>query len=229
MAVIDGRYLVHDIIGEGGMAVVLSATHLQLDVLVAIKVLRPELREHPESVERFLREGRAASRIQSEHVARVHDVGVGDYGPYLVMEHLHGRDLEALVRADGPLPIERAVDYLLQACDAMAEAHAVGVIHRDLKPSNIFLARRADGSECIKVLDFGISKLTRRSDRRAATATNPALLMGSPAYMSPEQASSAGDVDARTDIWALGATLHELLVGEPPSAMGRATRSGTVH
>jgi hypothetical protein len=221
MEVIDGRYLVHDVIGEGGMAVVLSATHLQLDVLVAIKFLRSELREHPESVERFLREGRAASRIQSEHVARVHDVGVGAYGPYLVMEHLRGRDLEAVVRQDGPLPVDRAVEYVLQACEAMAEAHAAGVIHRDLKPSNIFLATRADGSKCVKVLDFGISKLTTRSDRvAAATVTNPALLMGSPAYMSPEQASSARDVDARTDIWALGATLHELLVGEPPFGDG---------
>jgi serine/threonine-protein kinase len=218
--VIDGRYLVHDVIGEGGMAVVLSATHLQLDALVAIKFLRPELRDHPESVERFLQEGRASAGIRSEHVARIHDVGEGQYGPYLVMEHLRGRDLEAVVRDDGPLSVNRAVDYMLQACEAIAEAHSLGVIHRDLKPSNLFLEKRTDGSEFVKVLDFGISKVTRGSSRPAARMTNPALLMGSPAYMSPEQANSARDVDARTDVWALGATLYELLTGRPPFGDG---------
>ncbi len=203
------------------MAVVLSATHVQLDALVAIKLLRPELRGERESVERFLQEGRASARIHSEHVARVFDVGMGVYGPFLVMEHLKGRDLGIVVREDGPLSVERSVDYILQACEAIAEAHAVGVIHRDLKPANVFLATHADGSECVKVLDFGISKLTsRRPGRTDVSVTNPDLLMGSPAYMSPEQASSARDVDERTDVWALGATLYELLVGEPPFGDG---------
>ena len=151
------------------MAVVLSATHVQLDALVAIKLLRPELRGERESVERFLQEGRASARIHSEHVARVFDVGMGVYGPFLVMEHLKGRDLGIVVREDGPLSVERSVDYILQACEAIAEAHAVGVIHRDLKPANVFLATHADGSECVKVLDFGILEAHQpasRPDRR---------------------------------------------------------------
>jgi eukaryotic-like serine/threonine-protein kinase len=219
--VIDDRYLVHDVIGEGGMAVVVAATHMQLDMAVALKFLRSELRDEPDLLARFLEEGRASARIKSEHVARVHDVGVCSYGPYLVMEHLRGRDLATVIHEDGPLPVERAIDYVLQACEAIAEAHALGVIHRDLKPANLFLTTSEGGGECIKVLDFGISKLMgRRSGPSKVRATDPCMLMGTPPYMSPEQASSAGDVDARTDIWALGATLHELLTGEPPFGDG---------
>jgi hypothetical protein len=202
------------------MAVVLSGTHLQLGLPVAIKLLRPEGRAYPEVVERFLREGRAAARLRSEHVVRVFDVGAGAYGPFLVMEFLEGRDLETVLREDGPLSVECAIDYVLQACEAIAEAHAAGVIHRDLKPANLFLATRADQSSCVKVLDFGISKLTREMSQRSSRGTDPSLFMGSPPYVSPEQAKSPRDVDARTDIWALGATLHELLAGEPPFGLG---------
>jgi serine/threonine-protein kinase len=219
--VFDGRYRVGHLIGRGGMAYVVSATHVQLGLLVAIKLLRPEGREYPEVVARFLREGRASARILSDHVARVFDVGDGPYGPFLVMEHLQGRDLESVLLEEGPLRVERAVDYVLQAGEAIAEAHRVGVIHRDVKPANIFLARRADGSSSVKVLDFGISKLTSDGpDGPSARATDPSLFMGSPPYVSPEQATSPRDVDARTDIWALGATLYELLVGEPPFGLG---------
>jgi serine/threonine-protein kinase len=174
----------------------------------------------PEAVARFAREARAAVKIKSEHVARVTDVGTLETGcPYMVMEYLHGRDLAQLVQDQGPLPIEQAVDCLLQACEAIAEAHALGIVHRDLKPSNLFLIHRADGSACIKVLDFGISKTTGMAGSGPDLGmTRTTAVMGSPLYMSPEQMASARNVDVRTDIWALGAILYELCTGQVPFA-----------
>jgi serine/threonine protein kinase len=216
--VIADRYRVERVIGVGGMGIVLAARHLQLDHLVAIKLLLPEVVDNTEAVSRFLREARAAVRIQNEHVARVTDVGTLPTGaPYMVMEYLEGTDLAALVRSNGPLPIEDAVDFLLQACEAVAEAHSLGIVHRDLKPGNLFLVRRADGSRVVKVLDFGISKTTGIGGA-GAPMTNTAVMMGTPLYMSPEQLSSARDVDARADIWSLGIILFELLTGRLPFA-----------
>jgi tRNA A-37 threonylcarbamoyl transferase component Bud32 len=214
-AIFAEKYQIGGMIGQGAMAVVLEATHLQLRDRVAIKLLLPEWAKNPELVERFMREGRAATRIRSEHVVRVFDVGVSDGHPYLVMEYLDGKDLDQVVAQEGHLSAETAIDYLLQACEAIAEAHVRGIIHRDLKPANLFLTRRADGSACVKVLDFGISKALEElpADMRA---TSPSAVMGSPHYMSPEQMLSAADVDVRSDIWALGAILYELLVGSPP-------------
>ncbi len=216
-AIFDGKFRIDGLLGQGGMAIVLAATHLQLDQRVAIKVLLPEAGIDPEIVHRFLQEGRSASKIRSEHVVRVLDVGVHDERPYLVLEYLDGVDLDVFLAQSGPLPGALAVDYLLQACEAIAEAHVSGIIHRDLKPANLFLTHRADGGACVKVLDFGISKLLQsHSTVTLSHETSPLLIMGSPHYMSPEQMQSAKSADQRSDLWALGAILHELVAGKPP-------------
>ena len=212
--VIADKYRVERVLGAGGMGVVVVAVHLQLDQRVAIKFLLPALATDTEAVARFAREARAAARIQSEHVARVLDVATGaDGAPYIVMEYLEGKDLEATLEEQGPLPIDRAIDYLLQALEALAEAHAAGIVHRDLKPANMFLARRPDGSSMVKLLDFGISKVLRRGD---PSLTTTAAQMGSPLYMSPEQLRRTRDVDARADIWSLGVILYQLVTGDAP-------------
>lgn len=196
------------------MGVVVAATHLQLDERVALKFLLPEALVNKEAVRRFEREARAAVKIKSEHVARVTDVGTLETGaPYMVMEFLNGMDLGDYLERTGPLPFHEAADYLLQACEAIAEAHALGIVHRDLKPANLFRIIRSDGTPSIKVLDFGISKVTTGAD---AAMTQTTSMMGSPYYMSPEQMTSAKSVDERTDIWALGIILHELLSGKVP-------------
>lgn len=162
--VLAGKYRVERILGVGGMGAVVAARHLQLDSKVALKFLLPAMLGDREAVERFAREARAAVQITNEHVARVTDVGTLDNGaPYIVMEYLEGGDLAAWVQERGALPIEQAIDFVLQSCIAVADAHALGIIHRDLKPANLFCVRRSDGQLCIKVLDFGISKVTRRS------------------------------------------------------------------
>jgi eukaryotic-like serine/threonine-protein kinase len=212
-----GKYRVERVIGEGGMGVVLAATHLRLGQRVAIKLMRKEA-INEEAVERFLREARALVRLRSEHVTRVIDVGEAEDGvPFLVMEYLEGSDLSSVLQQRGALAPKDAVEYLLQACEAIAEAHAAGIIHRDLKPANLFLTRAPDGSDAIKVLDFGISKLIEAEDcapSKNLTATT--TVFGSPAYMSPEQMRSARYADARSDIWSLGVILYELLSGAIP-------------
>ncbi len=217
--VLAGKYRVERVLGAGAMGVVVAAMHLELDEPVALKFLAKSVIDHPDAIARFAREARAAAKIKSEHVARVSDVGRLESGaPYLVMEYLNGTDVEKLVASGRPIAIETAVGYVLQACEAIAEAHAIGIIHRDLKPANLFVARRADGSECLKVLDFGISKVmagTSQSGRDAAM-THTTAVMGTPLYMSPEQMNSPRDASPRSDIWSLGAILHELLVGRPP-------------
>jgi len=213
--VLAGKYTVERVLGAGGMGVVVAAHHIHLDEHVAIKFMLPEIAaKGGELVARFMREGRAAVKIRSEHVARVTDVGMLENGsPYLVMEYLQGRDLEQVLRATGPLPVEDALDYVLQAGEAIAEAHSLGIVHRDLKPANLFLAHRADGSSCVKVLDFGISKMARSGE---SGVTRTQATMGSPLYMSPEQIMSAGNVDARADIWSLGVILYQLVSGQLP-------------
>ncbi|HEX6764570.1 MAG TPA: serine/threonine-protein kinase, partial [Polyangiaceae bacterium] len=216
--VLAGKYRIERVLGAGGMGVVVSAMHLQLDERVAIKFLLPGALHNAEAVARFAREARAAVKIKSEHVARVSDVGTLDTGaPYMVMEFLQGRDLAALVTESGPLSASDAAEFVLQACEALAEAHALGIVHRDLKPANLFLVARADGSPCVKVLDFGISKVTSTSSSGADLGmTKTHAIMGSPLYMSPEQMSSSRSVDARADIWAIGAILYELVTGAVP-------------
>jgi serine/threonine protein kinase len=220
--VVAGKYAVERLIGQGGMGVVLAARHQQLGELVAIKLLHPGSAKS-ESVTRLMREARATISIKSEHVVRVLDVGELDTGaPYILMEYLSGSDLSEIVRSRGALPVTEAVDYVLQACEAIAEAHARGIVHRDLKPSNLFLTQRADGSSLVKVLDFGISKALVPDEPRGdqtepqVSLTATKSVFGSPAYMSPEQVRSAKRVDERTDIWALGVILHELITGVSP-------------
>jgi serine/threonine protein kinase len=209
--VLRQKYRLEQCIGQGGMAVVFAATHLHLQQRVAIKLLKPESPREPEVLERFLREARAASRLEDPHVARVLDVdAIEDGTPFLVMEHLEGCDLAQLVHQRA-LAIPEAVGYVREACQAIAEAHALGIIHRDVKPANLFLARRRSGDPIIKVLDFGISKLLE--DTRI---TEQQVGMGSAEYMSPEQMRSAADVDGRTDVWSLGVTLYELCTGRTP-------------
>ena len=214
---IAGKYLVERIIGEGGMGIVIAARHLELDQIVAMKFLLPEIAKLDMAAERFRREAWAAARIRGEHVCRVLDVGTLDSGiPFMVMEYLDGCDLATELSQLGSLPAEEAVDYVLQACEALAEAHSAGIVHRDLKPANLFLARQADGTRGVKVLDFGVSKVLAEAGNAALSLTSTKTLVGSPLYMSPEQLDSAKGVDARTDIWALGVVLYELITGRTP-------------
>jgi serine/threonine protein kinase len=212
------KYRVERMLGSGGMGVVVAARHIELNVLVAIKFLLPHVLTNQHAVTRFAREARAAVRIKSEHVARVSDVGTLDTGaPYMVMEYLEGTDLASYLRSRTRLSVDKALHFVLQACQAIAEAHQIGIVHRDLKPANLFLTRGADGSDIVKVLDFGISKnIDPNASHGTASMTTAAGALGSPTYMSPEQLTEAGEVDERTDIWALGIILFELLVGVPP-------------
>jgi eukaryotic-like serine/threonine-protein kinase len=216
--ILAGKYRIDKILGAGGMGVVVAAHHIRLDEKVAIKFLLPEALGSGEALARFEREARAAVKIKSEHVARVIDVGTLETGaPYIVMEYLEGGDLAAWVHQKGALPIEQAVEFVLQACEAIAEAHGLGIVHRDLKPANLFIIRRPDGGLSAKVLDFGISKVTRTAQSVSdAAMTKTRAVMGSPLYMSPEQLQSAREVDARADIWALGVILFELVTGKVP-------------
>jgi serine/threonine-protein kinase len=215
--VIAGKYRVERLIGMGGMGAVVAARHLELDERVAIKMLLPHLPATGEPAARFLREAKAAIRIKNEHVVRVLDVGRTDTGsPYIVMEYLDGQDLGQLLERQGPLPVEDTVDYVMQACEAIAAAHALGIVHRDLKPANLFLAASSDGTAFVKVLDFGISKLAESAASQAPGLTSTATVMGTPCFMSPEQLRSTRDVDARADIWSMGAILHALMTGTPP-------------
>jgi serine/threonine-protein kinase len=215
-AMVLDRYRVEEEIGCGATSVVLAARSVSTDERVAIKIWRSDILIDETAVERFVREARAASALRSQHVARVRDAGlVPDGRPYIVMELLEGRDLGTLVAELGPLDPRRAVDFTIDACDAIAEAHSHGIVHRDIKPSNLFLARRADGGERLAVLDFGISKAPPGPEM---LLTQTASLLGTPAYMSLEQMRSPKSVDARTDIWSLGAVLYELVEGRVPFA-----------
>jgi serine/threonine-protein kinase len=212
--VLLGKYRVESVLGRGGMAVVLKVVHVHLEEELAVKVLLPERAVSDDVTARFLREAQFAARLRGEHVARVSDVGVLPDGlPFMVMEYLRGIDLCGEIARRGILSPGQAVDYLLQACEALAEAHALGIVHRDIKPANLFLTARPDGSPLIKVLDFGISKTPLHV---AALATRTEVVMGTPGYMSPEQMKASKDVDARTDLWALGVVLYECLSGRRP-------------
>jgi serine/threonine-protein kinase len=211
--VLFDKYRVDYALGRGGMSIVLAATHINLGDRVAIKILLEEMLESPNVVERFLREAQAAARLKGEHVARVTDVGMMPWGvPYMVMEFLDGVDLHRVLKDRGYLPAPETVDYILQACEAMAEAHALGIVHRDIKPANFFITQRPDGSPLLKVLDFGISKV---AENEVTDLTHDAVI-GTPSYMSPEQLRESRDADARSDIWSLGIVLYEAVSGQRP-------------
>jgi serine/threonine-protein kinase len=212
------KYLIERELGVGGAGVVVCARHRELDERVAIKFLLPG-KTNPDAVGRFRREARAANRVKDEHVVRIIDVSTTSTGvPYVVMEYLDGIDLERMLlqSPERQLPVADAIEFILQACEALAECHRSGIVHRDLKPSNLFCVQGTDGAPLIKLLDFGISKLSSTTIDGVMTAEH--LIMGSPRYMSPEQFASASDVDHRTDIWALGIILYELVTGEVPFA-----------
>src|SRR5450432_707431 len=217
-SVIAGKYRVDGILGTGGMGVVVSATNLDLDAPVAIKVVRDELSNNEEVVSRMVQEARSAAKMHGAHMVRVLDVARLETGaPYIVMERLEGSDLATLLGDRGALPIQEAVNYVLQACEGLAEAHALGIVHRDLKPENLFLAATPDGI-VLKILDFGISKDLGTSGRPGprVALTNAGCAVGSPYYMAPEQMRASPHVDGRADIWSLGAVLFELLTGKCP-------------
>src|ERR1041384_3883539 len=212
--VLLGKYRVDSIIGQGGMGLVVKAWHLGLDEEVAIKMLRDDVAIADETITRFVREGQAAAKLKSEHIARIIDVGTfSDGKPYLVMEFLEGQDIGQLIAARGRRQPSLAIDLIIQACEALAEAHSLGIVHRDIKPTNLFLTSRPDGSLLLKILDFGISKSPAGAE---LSLTQTWSLLGSPAYMSPEQMRSARHVDARTDVWSLGAVLYEAIEGHLP-------------
>jgi serine/threonine-protein kinase len=215
--IIADKYRVERVLGRGGVGIVLQATHVRLNQRVAIKLLLATAMA--DAAPRFLREAQAAVRLKSEHVARVLDVGELPSGaPYMVMEFLEGRDLDDLLQKGGAQPIQDAVHYILDACEAMAEAHAAGIVHRDLKPANLFLTTTADGGKSVKVLDFGISKDAGLPDssQQGMKLTQTTAVFGSPLYMPPEQMRSARLTDARSDIYSLGVILYELVTGRPP-------------
>ncbi len=217
--VIGGRFEVTRLIGRGGMGVVVEARHAHSDAMasshrVAVKILHQRHLENQEAVARFAQEGRAYASVRGAHIVRILDSGHHEGRPFLVMELLAGQDLESVME-EGPLPLPVAAHYILQACEGMAEVHANGMVHRDLKPSNLFLTSQVHGSPMIKILDFGIAKGIIGDDPALFVQTQTLVAMGTPLYMSPEQIRSSREVDARADIWSLGAIFYELVAGRP--------------
>jgi serine/threonine-protein kinase len=224
-AVLASKYRIERVLGSGAMGVVVAALQRDLGFPVAIKFMAASSVSNQSATARFMREARAAARLRSEHVARVIDFGKLESGaPYIVMEYLEGSDLDALRKSQGKLLAHEAVGYIIQACKGLSEAHAQGIVHRDLKPHNLFLTRRPDGSPLVKIVDFGVSKLldlvedtvTGDGSGDPMVATRTASMMGTPAYMSPEQLRSAKNVDLRSDVFSLGATLYQLVSGALP-------------
>jgi serine/threonine-protein kinase len=208
-SIVAGKYRIDRHLAEGGMGVVVAATHLHLEQLVALKFLRGDVSAELDALARFTREAKAAAHLRSEHVAHVIDAGVTEDGtPYMAMEYLEGQSLARTLQTLGRLDAASAVEYVIQACEGLAEAHSHAIVHRDIKPDNLFLVERG-GWKAIKILDFGISKVAFSDGGNVATG----IILGSPCYMSPEQLRSTATVDHRTDLWSLGATLYELLVG----------------
>ncbi len=215
--VLAGRYRVEGLLGAGGMAAVVSAIQTDLGRRVAIKLLPPRAAKSALGIERFLREARAASAIDSDHVVKVFEVGrLEDGTPFMVMEFIVGAPLSRVVEQRGALPVQEALDYVLQAAVAVAHCHAIGVVHRDLKPENIMVLENPGQRGHVKVLDFGISKADWFEQDHTPSLTGTSEVFGTPTHMSPEQVRSARNVDHRTDIWSLGVVLYEVMTGKEP-------------
>lgn len=209
--VLDGKFRIGEILGRGGMGVVVAAHHLDLDEPVALKFILPN--GDSTATERLIREARATAKLRSPYVTRVFDVGrTADQLPYIVMERLHGEDLWSRIKTRGSLPVAEAVRYMLQVCEPLEEAHSLGITHRDLKPSNIYLARSTSGETVVKLLDFGISRKQSNEDE----LTRAGEFLGTPHFMSPEQFTDAREAGPASDIYSLGACLYSILTGRPP-------------
>jgi len=221
---IEDNYALERVIGCGGAGVVVAARHARLGLRVALKFLRPDRPRSAEVSGRLVREGQITARIQNAHVTRVLDIGrLPDGEPFLVLEHLEGCDLGALLAARGPLTRADAVGYVRQACAGLTAAHALGIIHRDLKPSNLFLTLAPNGSPLVKLVDFGLAEQSSGAPELAGSPSD----MGSPPFVAPEQLRGERRADVRSDIWALGAALFTLLAGRSPFA--RPYLSETYH
>ncbi|MES1207003.1 MAG: serine/threonine-protein kinase, partial [Pseudomonadota bacterium] len=213
--IVGGKYRIVRLLAKGGMGVVYEAQHTVVRRRFAIKFLRRELAERRDILTRFQREAEAAGALENENVTAAVDFGVAEDGtPYILMEYLVGESLAALMERQGRLPVARATDLVIQACAGVAAAHAAGIVHRDLKPHNLFVCRRHDGTDLLKVLDFGVAKLQVAEEASAATRTG--MVLGTAAYMSPEQARGERMVDGKTDVYALGAILYEMLSRKRP-------------
>ncbi len=207
------KYRIEEVLGTGGMGKVVRASHVMLQQQFAIKVLLPHMADSAETVSRFMREAQATSKLKSEHIARVFDVGrMPDGAPFMVMEYLQGNDLNQILRHHGPQRSQVVCDLMLQACEGMAEAHSLGIVHRDIKPSNFFITTRPDGTMLLKILDFGISK----TPVGVTELTGAQTVIGTPTYMSPEQMKSGRDADGRSDVWSMGVVMYQMLDGRPP-------------
>ena len=217
---LDSRYAIVRLLGQGGMGAVYEARHTGTGRRVAVKIILGAGAKEAHQVARFEREARAVGAVESEHIAQVFDTGRDEEAgaPYIAMEFLEGEDVQGLLDRLGPLPVDLALRIALQACLGLERAHAAGVIHRDIKPANLFLSRKEQGQRVIKLLDFGIAKvtvpLTDTPTDHALTKTG--AMMGSPLYMSPEQARGSVAIDARSDLWSLGITLFQCLSGRRP-------------
>jgi serine/threonine protein kinase len=224
---IDGKYRVDEIIGKGAMGVVVAATHVHLRERVALKFL--SARAHAQADDfhtRFRREAQVSAKLRNEHITRVLDVGMWrDKVPFMVMDLLVGDDLRRTLKQspEGRLPASIALDYIVQVCEGLAEAHSHGIVHRDLKPSNLFVTKKHDGTDLIKILDFGISKWSTQEDQ-LEELTQTGVVLGSPKYMAPEQLFGSATVDPRADVWSIGAIFFEMLVGRPPYDFPTLTR-----
>jgi serine/threonine protein kinase len=214
-SIVGGKYRVECLIGQGGMGAVFQATNLAIGKRVALKFLDAEAARDGDAATRFQREAEAASLVESAHIVQIFDSGTTeDKLPFLVMELLTGEDLRARLKREGRLPARTAARIGVQVLKALVRAHAAGIVHRDLKPDNVYLCRRDDDPEFVKIVDFGISKLARSAG--ADTLTHKGTVLGTAYYMSPEQAQSFPDIDGRTDLFSLGAILYEALAGSPP-------------